>query len=229
MQNVKYCSFCFNQLDEQMYLLGSNFCNHCYYQFEFISDYRGKKCLNCEKKANKVDKQALCEDCRYWQRQQQLPLVKNRSLLYYNQFAHEVMEKAKFSGDVEIWKGIARLLSLSRLLPKNNVQVVPSSNETYLKRDYNHLKSITQMLNVKTVECIRKKEGIPSQVVLKDVSRRKKLKNAFEVTCEDKKTVTIFDDVYTTGSTLKDIQKTFQNKGIRVVKTITIFRADLQF
>lgn len=233
MVDVNYCSYCFNRLDEHAYLLGSCFCNYCYDQFEFVVDYKGKKCSNCEKKINDSEsKHSLCEDCQYWQNHIKLPLLKNRALLYYNQFAHEVMERAKFMGDAEIWKGIAQLLNQSSILPKNNVQIIPSSQETYLQRDYDHLKAITKMLNVKTVDYVRKKEGVVSQVVLKTVTERKKLKNAFEILIPNNsktKFLTIFDDVYTTGSTLKDLQKTFFKSGTTILNTTTIFRADLQF
>lgn len=230
MKEVRCCSFCLNQLDEQMYLLGSYFCSECYNQFEFIVDHKGPTCSKCQKKIKpSSEKRILCEDCQYWENNTDLPLLKNSAVLYYNQFAHEVMERAKFMGDAEIWRGLAQFLSDARLLPKKGVQIIPSSQKTYLTRDFDHLAAIAQMLRIKTVDYVRKKEGVASQVVLKTVAERKKLKNAFEVVPGDKKEVIIFDDVYTTGSTLKDIQKAFQNKGIRVIRTVTIFRADLHF
>lgn len=224
------CNFCEAILQEKDLLIGARCCELCYAKFEFINTYKGRKCKNCQKKLRKNERaQQICNDCRYWKQHVKLPLVANRALFYYNEFSHEVIERAKFRGDVQLWESIAWMVGSAGLLPKYNVQCIPSSIQSYEKRDFNHLEYILEYQKRKALQLLQKKENIPSQITLNDVRERRILKDGF-IVMDDVTTrnIVLFDDVYTTGSTLKDCQKILAEKKIRVAKTVTIFRSDLR-
>lgn len=223
------CNFCDEVLQEKEIIIGLRCCARCYAKFEFVYTYKGKKCKNCQKKLKENEyKQKFCHDCLYWQQHVQLPLVQNQALFYYNEFSHEVMERAKFRGDVQIWETIALMIKVSGILPKYNVQCIPSSTSSYEKRDFDHLSYILNQQG-KELQLLQKKENIPSQITLSDVHERRVLKNGFTINGDfSVKKLILFDDVYTTGSTLKDCQNILHKKDIIVTKTTTIFRSDLR-
>lgn len=203
----------------------------CYHQFEFIHTYSGKQCVYCQKKLKKDEiRLKCCQDCQYWKAHVHLPIITNRALLYYNSFAHNLMERLKFQGDIQLWDSMCAMMKMFHLFnTRLPIQCIPSSEETYKRRDFNHLHYIGNELKLQMVECIKKKEHIPSQVRLNDVHERRRLKEGFEWEEGDKvSSVVLFDDVYTTGSTLKDCQMLFSENNVKVIQTITVFRSDLR-
>lgn len=226
----KHCLICHNVLHEQEQISGIGFCRYCVKRFEFIHQYPGRSCRVCQKKLpGENRKKCVCEDCHFWERHYAMALVPNRALLYYNDFGHEVMERAKFGGDVALWTGVARMIKVHVLLPRHSIQVIPSSTETYQRRDFDHLSYIANTLQNKQVHLLTKKEGIASQISLRSVQERRRLKQAFEIIkSPPEKRLILFDDVYTSGSTLKDAQHLLEENQHKIVETRTIFRSDLK-
>lgn len=226
---LQHCNICFSELSEIECFIALKLCLKCYDQLEFVHAYSGRKCVNCQKKLSKGEYQLrLCQDCHYWKSHTTLPLVPNKALLYYNEFAHELMERLKFQGDVVVWESICFLMRMFVDLPRA-VQPIPSRRSTYRKRDFDHLSYIVAQLRLQEHSILLKKAGIPSQLTLLNVHERRRLKSGFEVKEEAGiRTVVLFDDVYTTGSTLKDCQSALREHNIKVTQTYTIFRSDLR-
>lgn len=226
----RQCNFCFSYLCEKEELIGLQLCQGCYAKLEFVHLYKGQKCINCQKKIRNVEERsAICEDCKYWQKHYDVALIPNRALLYYNEFAHQIMERLKFQGDIQLWQSICPLIKMFHLLPRNLIQRIPSSEQTYQKRDFDHLAYILDYTQTRSVDLLKKKPNIVSQIKLQDVNARRKLKSGFEIqSINIEENITLFDDVYTTGSTLKDSQIKLRNAHFIVLNSRTIFRSDLR-
>lgn len=224
------CNFCFAQLCEKEQLIGLKLCQSCYGQLEFINQYKGNKCCNCQKKLiSKEAKEQICEDCQYWENHLNQISIPNKALLYYNEFSHALMERLKFQGDILLWESVIPLFQMYAFFPKRYIQRIPSSDTTCQKRDFDHLAYILDMSNARTVDILTKKANIVSQVELADVHARRKLKNGFELKQPTSVgRLVLFDDVYTTGATLKDCVRILQYNNVIVDKTLTIFRSDLR-
>lgn len=192
--------------------------------------YNGKKCINCQKKLKVREyKMNICQDCQFWKANHPLPLVKNTALFYYNDFGHEFIERAKFQGDIVLWESVALLIRMFGLLEGRYIQRIPSSEATYKARDFDHLDYLLNPVRRKSVSIVEKAPNIISQIRLSDVQERRKLKSGFRIISENAiNQVILFDDVYTTGSTLKDCQVILEKSDIKVQKTITLFRSDLR-
>lgn len=72
---------------------------------------------------------------------------------------------------------------------------------------------------------VRKKDTKP-QIELRGIQRVLNIKDVFLVneSCKIPKKVVIFDDVWTTGSTIKEAVKTLKEKGVDEVFALTIAR-----
>lgn len=224
------CNFCFAPLCEKEQLIGLKLCQHCYTRLEFVNQYRGKKCTNCQKKLSVRETQEhLCEDCQYWEKHLKQTAIPNQALLYYNDFGHALMERLKFQGDIRLWESILPLFQMYAFFPKRYVQRVPSSDATCQKRDFDHLAYILDMSKVQAVDLLQKKANIVSQITLADVHARRQLKRGFELKQPSPQArIVLFDDVYTTGATLKDCVQLLQENNMYVRKTLTLFRSDLR-
>ena len=109
---------------------------------------------------------------------------------------------------------------------------VPLHYTRLLKRKYNQSVLLAQELSyytglpVDSFSLIRHKKTQP-QVKFSGIQRVKNVKNAFSVKNPEKlagKRVILIDDVFTTGSTLKECALTLKKAGVRSVDTLTVAR-----
>lgn len=91
-------------------------------------------------------------------------------------------------------------------------------------------KQVAKALNIKFVsDLIMRKKLTTPQVALKGEMRRKNLKNVFMVSPHNSlftipDSILLFDDVFTTGSTLKECAKVLKKWGVKKVWGLTIAR-----
>ena len=169
----------------------------------------------------------LCYDCIRWKEiDSYFPM--NQALYVYDEQAKEFMERYKFIGDC----AVALLIKedLKRALKKYLKQgyticLLPTSKQSLEKREF------------ESVEYLLELSKIPYQQLFQHIGKGKKqpektreermqLQQPF-VLKEDKKLPTkilLFDDIYTTGKTIRLAAKLLQEKGIEDVKLFTVFR-----
>jgi competence protein ComFC len=81
---------------------------------------------------------------------------------------------------------------------------------------------IADALNLPIIDCIQKVVHTQTQSNLKGLDRINNVKNSFKITqpLTDKKII-VFDDIFTTGSTINEVAREIKNAGAKTVCAIT--------
>lgn len=117
--------------------------------------------------------------------------------------------------------------------PKNSVMVpIPLHPKRQRWRGFNHVeivgKSVSDQLGMQfTPDLLTRKKHKAPQVELSRSDRKRSIQGVFDVDpmkIEKNKTFVIFDDVYTTGSTLGEAARVLKKNGALVVWGLTIVR-----
>lgn len=226
MHNCRICRTSLSSLDV---MLSKPLCDSCLNRFEFVHEYSGNlMCSNC-KKLLASGEVKICQDCRYWDKTQPNIKVQNDSLIYYDEYAHEFLHKAKFSGDTILWEVMLYVLKRYAKLSKVPYQKVPSHHLRIIKRDFEHLHYLLVGMRRNQVQCLEKQSNVISQIEKGSFSERRKLITAFNLASTCPKKVILFDDVYTTGTTIRSCAAKLYEGGCQEVSSYTIFRAKLLY
>lgn len=198
-----------------------------------------KECLECKRKETYI-----CETC--------LSKVEKRgvfinsyfsgliSLWKYEKVIKKAILKIKYKFASDIAKSVANLasneLSKRDLKLKNFILVpIPLYKKRENWRGFNQAEIMGKIIAKNfnwdfKGDFLVRKINTRSQVELKKNERRFNIKNAFVVNpkyislnFKNRKFI-IFDDVYTTGSTLKEGARVLKNKGIKEIWGLTIAR-----
>jgi len=110
---------------------------------------------------------------------------------------------------------------------------VPLHSKKKKQRGFNQAETIAReiakLLNIDYVkDALVKKKNTPPQTSLIAEERRRNLKGAFDLKKREKikgKTVLLVDDVYTTGSTLRECSRVLIQGGAQEVRALTLAQA----
>jgi ComF family protein len=110
---------------------------------------------------------------------------------------------------------------------------VPLHRKRKKIRGFNQAKVIAEELarlkEIKLEEGVLKKvKNVPPQTLLEMDERKENVSGAFRVVDEDKikgKTIILVDDVYTTGSTVKECSAVLKKAGAREIRALTVAQA----
>ncbi len=203
------CCFCGKICKEEK-------CSSCAKQIVYIVEPRCKKCG----RPVRYDDQEYCYECQklthFYEQGKNIWLHKNpvntsiyqfkyhNRRIYGEYYAKEMYRL--FQKDIQAWK-------IDVIIP------VPLHKSRRRKRGYNQAEILAKALgkladiSVDTKVIVRKK-STKAQKELDAKSRRKNLKNAFEIlhTQYEGKNILLIDDIYTTGSTIDAVAETLQAK-----------------
>ena len=107
---------------------------------------------------------------------------------------------------------------------------VPMYKNKKKERGYNQTeliaKQISKKLNIKfEKDCIKKIRNTKVQSKLNEKQRKENIKNAFivnnKINLKNKKII-LFDDIYTTGSTVNEISRILKNSGVKEILVLVI-------
>ena len=224
----KRCVWCRNDVTadlgiSSLFLWNSRpICRQCQQLFHSL-----EKELTCPGCGRLMDEATLCYDCIRWKEMESFFPV-NQALYVYDEEAKEFMERYKFTGDCAvaflIQEDLKRELK-TYLKQGYTICPLPTSKQSLEKREF------------ESVEYFLELSKIPYQQFLYHIGKGKKqsektreermqLQQPFvlkeEVNLPDK--VLLFDDIYTTGKTIRLAVKLLQEKGIEDVKLFTVFR-----
>lgn len=194
-----------------------------------------KSCLGCGK-----DGMYICDSCV-----DKVPLlgwhsVKVFSIWRYKGVIRQAILALKYKYSTEIAKEIAihtvDLLKKREFKTKDIVLIpVPLFRIKQNLRGFNQSEEIGKLIAKEmdwefNPNLLVKKKHTKSQVELKGNERRGNLKGVFklnsgiDLSTLKGKTILIFDDVYTTGSTLKEAIEVIKNKGLKKIYGLSIAR-----
>ncbi len=177
----------------------------------------------------------MCGDCL----KSSWAFDKARSLFAYGEVVAGLIHNLKYSGKTT---GIATIGWLSRqsgvvndLDDPDFILPVPLHIKRLRQRGFNQAHMLAKTIFPDGRKKIRsdfitRQADTPAQTGLSGRERRKNLKNAFviEKACElTGRNVLIFDDVFTTGSTVNECANALRTAGVKRVEVLTICRADM--
>lgn len=186
-----------------------------------------KKCLEC-----KTEGRYICESCigkvpvGGWI---DLGETKVYSAWRYEGVVRKAIIALKYKFATEIADELVGYIKLKT--SSQNLVPIPLHWRRQNTRGFNQSELLGQKLASKmnwkyTPSLLIKSRPTPPQVGLKRDTRQSNLKGAFALNPKFKipTSVLIFDDVYTTGSTLKEVVKTLRNSGAKKVWCLTVAR-----
>jgi len=209
-------------------------CQKCFSQLKFI---KTPYCTCCGRVFSSCDKNHLCGDCL----KPSWAFDKARSLFSYEEVIAGLIHNLKYS---EVMTGFNTFRWLSKqsallddLTIPDVILPVPLHIKRLRQRGFNQALLLAKSLFSDDKKKIRhdllaRQVDTPSQTGLSGIERRKNLRNAFVIknpSSLNGKNVLIFDDVFTTGSTIHECTKALKLVGVDRVEALTICRADKIF
>ena len=174
-----------------------------------------------------MEEGTLCYDCIRWkERDSYFPM--NQALYVYDEQAKEFMERYKFVGDC----AVAFLIKedLKRVLKKYlkqgySVCPLPTSKQSLEKREFESVEYLLELSKIPYQQLFQH-IGKGKKQSEKTREERMKLQQPFVLKEKVKLPVKIllFDDIYTTGKTIRLAAKLLQDKGVEDIKLFTVFR-----
>ena len=211
------CALCDEIIDR-----GAVFCTSCFPEIPWIV---GKTCEKCGIEVNINYPSPICARCR----EAKFPFERNISLMMHEKAGKRAVLNAKFYKKASI-RELTYLLT-NKILEENikvdMVTFIPMTVKQEKEKGY-HLtllmaKTIAEIMNVPCGEALEKIKDTLSQKGLTKKQRIINLRGAFIAKEYVKgKNVLIVDDVFTTGSTMKEATKALKKRGAKNVYTATL-------
>lgn len=212
---------------------------------EFILDLLyPKTCGIC----NKICKETLCKKCELVLEKYKIDLIKDCkliknlhfdyciNLLKYENLIREKIIDYKFNEQAYLYMTFAKIMlkdkKICRFLKERYdiIIPVPMHKQKEKLRGYNQAelitKEVSKKLNIVTYEeCLIKVKNNLVQSTLNKTERIKNVRNVFEIKEENKiigKNIILFDDIYTTGSTVNECSRLLKKSGAKNIVAITL-------
>ncbi|MBC1385084.1 ComF family protein [Listeria innocua] len=189
-------------------------CASCLAGFEKLT---GPLCIRCSRESS----DEFCKDCQG----REFFLDSNRSLYQYNDFAKEYMKRFKFQGDYVIGAIFQEELKKYFVASKMTIVPIPVSGARKLERGFNQTTAILKQSDLRYQEFLAKKHS--EKQSKKTKRERLETEQVFYLAEEigsSEKEIILFDDIYTTGSTLNLAAQVLKESGVKKVSSLTIFR-----
>lgn len=223
------CICCSKILGEQ-----DGVCIDCFNKINFISKPFCKKCgipLNIDKISQEKD--LFCGKCIADKK----PFFRmQRTAIFYDDFSKNIILAFKFLDKTENAKILSSFMySAGKDIFNEGVDVIvpiPLHFKRLLSRKYNQsallAKNLGKMSGIKVDYCsVNRIKNNKPQVNFSGRARISNVRNVFEVRNNKNikgKRILLVDDVYTTGSTMKECAKTLRKAGAKSVDFITVAR-----
>ena len=185
-------------------------CDTCFANFEVITE---PCCQTCYK----PDITGICLDC-----QNQAHTTLHRAIFHYNEAAKTFFQRYKFQGDFRLRGAFDQVLrgalKHARIIP------IPVSDKRLNIRGFNQVTGFLTSAGLSYLDVLGKEET--DHQSHKTRLERLSSNNPFYLTSPlqlpDK--VIIFDDIYTTGTTLQHAREVIEKAGATRISTFSLFR-----
>ena len=232
-----HCLICFTEIIPQIGwsdLISKDrtltLCSTCEGKLQQIA---GPACRICDRPLQELDPRFVhddtCNDCNRWEEAPNWKgcLDKNQSLFLYNDFLQEVIARYKFRGDYILAAIFSRFI-LQKLTGLNADLLVPIplSQERLQERAFNQAEAIIRVAGLQSANILNRIHT--EKQSKKSRFERIHVQQVFQLqpnTAISGKNIILFDDIYTTGSTLRHAAKVLIEAGAASVSSITIARS----
>jgi ComF family protein len=205
-------------------------CVECLKKINFITAPYCKKCG--KPLEHNISNDLVCGECLNTTKRSCFRI--SRSAVIYDEFSKKIILDFKFASHIENKKLLANWMFLAGTdIWKKDCDViipVPMHFTRFFKRRYNQsaiiAKELSKLCKIDVMyDVLKKGKYTKPQIECTSKQRIKNLKDAFYIENSEKikgKRIVLIDDVYTTGSTLKECAKTLLKAGAKSVDTLTI-------
>ncbi|TMU84296.1 ComF family protein [Bacillus sp. BHET2] len=228
------CLFCERKLVEVMTWKGLFYrepqflCNVCEGKLVKIE---GKRCGGCSRSFDDLAQGFIngdvCLDCYRWENDSEWKgiLTENHSFYQYNAFLKEYLARFKYSGDYVLGKGFSHMIKSYLIKIEYDLIIpVPLSDERLYERGFNQSSALLEEAEVR-----------PSNILTRTHSEKQSKKTRKERLRQEQvflladsnlsgKSILLFDDIYTTGTTLRQAAKRLKEAGAEQVSSLTLAR-----
>ncbi|WP_121611014.1 ComF family protein [Mesobacillus foraminis] len=231
----EHCLFCHGKLEtaaswrsvflktEREYI-----CGNCKNRLEPL---KGDTCRICSKVLEaEFRKGSLCYDCIRWEEDPHWSglLTQNISLYHYNDFLKEIIARFKYRGDYVLARGfMPDVASALKSMLFDCLVPIPLSQERQYERGFNQTEALI-------LESGHQPTPLLSRIHTEKQSKKSRtdrihLSQIFQLIPEkipdiNGKTILLFDDIYTTGSTLRHASKILKENGAGSIYSLTLAR-----
>ncbi|MCM3360950.1 MULTISPECIES: ComF family protein [Bacillaceae] len=190
----------------------------------------GETCQICGRPLDLLEavhvEEGVCHDCCRWNESTEWKgiLEANQSLFLYNDFLKETIARFKYRGDFRIAASFVSFLPKD--FAKNKVVVpIPLSEERLYERGFNQVEAVLFYAKVPYLNCmVRLHSEKQSKKTRKE---RLQIENIFKLEQKESimaQDILLVDDIYTTGSTLRNAAKVLKEAGAKSITSFTIAR-----
>ena len=199
------------------------------------------KCGMC----NKISEECICKKCETHLKELEINCIRydkkynieKMHVYRYEEHIRKMIIGYKFYEKPYLYKTFSKLLlkneKVCGFLKNYDIIIpVPIHRKRKLERGYNQTELIARDIAKNThlvleKNVLKKHKNIVSQSSLDKKERRQNIKNAFSIYERNidkiyNKNVLIFDDIYTTGSTIKECTKTLRKANPKKIGVLTI-------
>ena len=193
---------------------------------------------------DKINKKSLCKKCEIKIKPYQIneiKKIKNKSfdyqikILKYENIIRDKIIDYKFNEKAYLYKTFAKIILKNKkiygfLKKYDIIMCVPMHIKKKMLRGYNQseliAKELAKKLQIeKQFNNLVKIKDTKKQSTLTKEQRKTNLKNAFQMKNSEKvknKKVILFDDIYTTGSTVEECSKVLKRVGVSSIAVVTL-------
>jgi competence protein ComFC len=201
-------------------------CNSCYSKLSFVPEPFCKSCGGYNNTIFDICSNCMKEDKHPWQHA--------ISLFEMKDLSRDLIIKYKYYKDIPLARFFSNIcckkIKLSNL-EINIITHIPLHWAKHLKRGFNQSslieKMISRELRIHSKTLLVRSKFTKSQTKLATKKRRKNIIDAFKpIKCEQikNKKILLIDDVYTTGSTLREASKVLLKAGAKEIYILTLAR-----
>ncbi|WP_419882289.1 ComF family protein [Peribacillus sp. B-H-3] len=203
-----------------------NVCKTCSDQLQFLT---GETCSSCCRVLGDDFREGeVCSDCIRWEQDPEWRgiLKRNVSLFHYNEFLKETIAKFKYRADYAI--AFAFSSYIKSALPKMEFDLlvpIPLSSERLFERGFNQAEALAECAGLNCTDILARIHS--EKQSKKSRKERMVITKIFQVKSPDfviGKNILLLDDIYTTGSTIRNAAKELLLAGASSVHSFTLAR-----
>ena len=228
------CLYCGGELVEVMTWKGLFYrepqflCNECEGKLVKIE---GKRCGGCSRSldslASDLRRGDVCSDCQRWENASEWKgiLYQNHSFYQYNDFLKEYLAKYKYRGDYVLGKAFSYMIkSYLQKTRYDFIIPIPLSNERLYERGFNQSTALLEEAEVRPSNLLTRTHS--EKQSKKTRKERLRQEQVFQLADSNLsgKSILLFDDIYTTGTTLRQAAKRLKEAGAEEVSSLTLAR-----
>ncbi|EDL63910.1 ComF family protein [Bacillus sp. SG-1] len=221
---VTWSSFLFTPKEQWL-------CDKCSSQLQFIT---GDTCRICSRPLSLLQSQHIkeetCLDCIRWEQDPKWAgvLTQNTSLFLYNEYLKEYLSRFKYRGDYLLVNAFSSAVKeAAEPLIYDLVTPIPLSPERLYERGFNQAEALAREAALQ-----------PQHLLIRSHSEKQSKKSRLQrIQSEEvfginpdlqpeinNKSILLIDDIYTTGTTLRQAARILKEAGAKEITSLTLAR-----